>query len=201
MSGSQSTAFGRPREFDIDEALERAMQVFWARGYDGTSLTDLTGAMGITKSSMYAAFGNKEQLFRKAVQRYAEGPASYVTRALREPTARAVAETFLRGAVRTTTSPGRPAGCLSVQGALALSEQSRPAHDVLVTWRIDAGDQLEARFRRAVEEGDLPRHADPGRLARYVMTTGFGIAVQAANGLGPDTLDEIVDTALLAWPT
>ncbi|MCZ7426727.1 TetR/AcrR family transcriptional regulator [Micromonospora sp. WMMA1949] len=201
MSGSQSTALGRPREFDIDEALERAMQVFWARGYDGTSLTDLTSAMGITKSSMYAAFGNKEQLFRKAVQRYAEGPASYVTRALREPTARAVAETFLRGAVRTTTSPGRPAGCLSVQGALALSEQSRPAHDVLVTWRVDAGDQLEARFRRAVEEGDLPRHADPGRLARYVMTTGFGIAVQAANGLGPDTLDEIVDTALLAWPT
>ncbi|WP_433494551.1 TetR/AcrR family transcriptional regulator [Micromonospora sp. CA-248089] len=201
MSGSQSTALGRPREFDVDEALERAMQVFWARGYDGTSLTDLTSAMGITKSSMYAAFGNKEQLFRKAVQRYAEGPASYVTRALREPTARAVAETFLRGAVRTTTSPGRPAGCLSVQGALALSEQSRPAHDVLVTWRVDAGDQLEARFRRAVEEGDLPRHADPGRLARYVMTTGFGIAVQAANGLGPDTLDEIVDTALLAWPT
>ena len=201
MSGSQSTAFGRPREFDIDEALERAMQVFWARGYDGTSLTDLTGAMGITKSSMYAAFGNEEQLFRKAVQRYAEGPASYVTRALREPTARAVAETFLRGAVRTTTSPGRPAGCLSVQGALALSEQSRPAHDVLVSWRVDAGEQLEARFRRAVEEGDLPRHADPGRLARYVMTTGFGIAVQAANGLGPEPLDEIVDTALLAWPT
>ncbi|WP_433833076.1 TetR/AcrR family transcriptional regulator [Actinoplanes sp. CA-015351] len=201
MSGSQSTVFGRPREFDIEEALERAMQVFWARGYDGTSLTDLTSAMGITKSSMYAAFGNKEQLFRKAVQRYAEGPASYATRALREPTARAVAEAFLRGAVRTTTSPGRPAGCLSVQGALALSEQSRPAHDVLAGWRIDAGDQLEVRFRRAVEEGDLPRDADPGRLARYIMTTGFGIAVQAANGLGPDTLDEIVDTALLAWPT
>jgi len=201
MSGSQSTVFGRPREFDIDEALERAMQVFWARGYDGTSLTDLTSAMGITKSSMYAAFGNKEQLFRKAVQRYAEGPASYATRALREPTARAVAEAFLRGAVRTTTAPGRPAGCLSVQGALALSEQGRPAHDVLVGWRIDAGAQLEARFRRAVEEGDLSRDADPGRLARYVMTMGFGIAVQAANGLGPDMLDEIVDTALLAWPT
>ena len=201
MSGSQSTVFGRPREFDIDEALERAMRVFWARGYDGTSLTDLTAAMGITKSSMYAAFGNKEQLFRKAVQRYAEGPASYATRALREPTARAVAEAFLRGAVRTTTSPGRPTGCLSVQGALALSEQSQSAHDVLVGWRIDAGDQLEARFRRAVEEGDLSRDADPGRLARYVMTTGFGIAVQAANGLGPDALDEIVDTAMLAWPT
>ncbi|MFY1670730.1 TetR/AcrR family transcriptional regulator [Plantactinospora sp. WMMB334] len=201
MSGSPSAGLGRPREFDTDEALERAMQVFWARGYDGTSLTDLTGAMGITRSSMYAAFGNKEQIFRKAVQRYAEGPASYATRALREPTARAVAEAFLRGAVRTTTSPGRPAGCLSVQGALALSEHSRPAHDTLAGWRIDAGEQLEGRFRRAVEEGDLPRDTDPGRLARYVMTTAFGIAVQAANGLGPDTLDEIAETALLAWPT
>ena len=200
MSGSQRTVFGRPREFDVDEALERAMQVFWARGYDGTSLTDLTDAMGITKSSMYAAYGNKEQLFRKAVQRYAEGPASYASRALQEPTAREVAEAFLRGAVRTTTSPNAPAGCLSVQGALALSEQGRPAHDVLVSWRIDAGDQLEARFRRAVEEGDLPDDADPGRLARFIMTMAFGIAVQAANGLGPDTLDEIVDTALLSWP-
>ncbi|GIF09123.1 TetR/AcrR family transcriptional regulator [Actinoplanes siamensis] len=200
MSGSRSTAFGRPREFDIDEVLERAMRVFWARGYDGTSLTDLTGAMGITKSSMYAAFGNKEQLFRKAVERYAEGPASYSTRALREPTARAVAEAFLRGAVRTTTSPGCPAGCLSVQGALTLTEQSRPAHDALVDWRNDAGVRLEERFQRAIEEGDLSRDADPGRLARFIMTTGFGIAVQAANGLGADELDEIVDTALRAWP-
>jgi AcrR family transcriptional regulator len=191
---------GRPREFDVDEVLERAMRVFWARGYDGTSLTDLTGAMGITKSSMYAAFGNKEQLFRKAVERYAEGPAAYSTRVLREPTARAVAEAFLRGAVRTTTSPGSPAGCLSVQGALALSEQSRPAHDALVDWRNDTGVRLEERFRRAVEEGDLSRDADPGRLARFIMTTGFGIAVQAANGLGTEELDEIVDTALRAWP-
>ncbi|MEU0795352.1 TetR/AcrR family transcriptional regulator [Amycolatopsis sp. NPDC005961] len=200
MGGSGSTAFGRPREFDIDEALECAMQVFWARGYDGTSLTDLTGAMGITKSSMYAAFGNKEQLFRKAVKRYAEGPASYATRALHEPTARGVAEAFLRGAVRTTTSPGAPAGCLSVQGALALSEQGRPAHDVLVDWRNDAGVRLEERFRRAVDEGDLGPDADPRRLARFVMTMGFGIAVQAANGLGTAELDEIAATALLAWP-
>ncbi|WP_432990256.1 TetR/AcrR family transcriptional regulator [Dactylosporangium sp. CA-233914] len=199
MSGSRTTVRGRPREFDIDEALERAMQVFWARGYDGTSLTDLTGAMGITKTSMYAAFGNKEQLFRKALQRYGEGPASYATRALREPTARQVAEAFLRGAVRATTQPSAPAGCMAVQSALASSEESRPAHDVLVDWRNDAGDRLEERFRRAVDEGDLPPEADPRRLARFVMTTGFGIAVQAANGLTACELDEIVDTALLSW--
>lgn len=201
MADFHSAALGRPREFDLDEALERAMQVFWARGYDGASLTDLIGAMGITKSSMYAAFGNKEQLFRKALQRYAEGPASYATRALREPTARAVAETFLRGAVRTVTTPGSPVGCMSVQGALASSEQGRPAHDVLVDWRNDAGVRLEERFQRAVEEGDLPDVADPRRLARFIMTTGFGIAVQAANGLSTEELDEIVDTALSNWPS
>ncbi|GAB7037312.1 MULTISPECIES: TetR/AcrR family transcriptional regulator [Catenuloplanes] len=201
MADSPNAAFGRPREFDLDEALERAMQVFWARGYDGASLSDLIGAMGITKSSMYAAYGNKEQLFRKALQRYAEGPASYATRALKEPTARAVAETFLRGAVRTVTTPGRPVGCMSVQGALALSEQGRAAHDVLVDWRNDAGVRLEERFQRAVDEGDLPGGADPRRLARFIMTTGFGLAVQAANGLATEDLDEIVDTALSNWPS
>ncbi|TDD35918.1 TetR/AcrR family transcriptional regulator [Nonomuraea terrae] len=199
MGDSRSTVMGRPREFDIDEALERAMQVFWERGYEGATLSDLTGAMGITKPSMYAAFGNKEQLFRRALERYAEGPASYATRALEEPTARGVAEALLRGAVRTTTlSEGHP-GCLTVQGALASSDGSRPAHDLLVGWRNDAGLRLEERFQRAVDEGDLPRDADPVRLARYIMTVAFGIAVQAAGGLGHDELQEIADTALRSW--
>ncbi|MQY20180.1 HTH-type transcriptional repressor ComR [Nocardia sp. RB20] len=176
------------------------MRVFWAQGYEGASLAELTGAMGITKTSMYAAFGNKEELFRKALERYAAGPAVYVTRALEEPTARAVAFAFLRGAVCATTPAEGPSGCLAVQGALASSEESRAVHDLLVDWRNDAGVHLEARFRRAVDEGDLPSDADPRRLARFIMTMGFGIAVQAANGLGPAELDEIVDTALLDWP-
>lgn len=191
---------GRPREFDIDQALERAMRVFWAQGYEGASLAELTSAMGITKTSMYAAFGNKEQLFRKALQRYGAGPAAYATRALEEPTARAVALAFLRGAVRTTTPPDGPCGCLTVQGALASSEGSQAVHDLLVDWRNEAGVRLEERFRRAVNEGDLPRNADPRRLARFIMTMGFGIAVQAANGLGPAELDETVDTAVLGRP-
>ncbi|WP_250004789.1 TetR/AcrR family transcriptional regulator [Actinoplanes sp. M2I2] len=194
-------AMGRPREFDVEQALERAMRVFWRRGYEGSSLTDLTAAMGITKTSMYAAFGNKEQLFRKALQRYGAGPAAYATHALEEPTARAVALAFLRGAVGTTTPPGGPCGCLTVQGALASNEESRPVHDLLVDWRNDAGLRLEERFRRAVDQGDLPPDADPRRLARFIMTMGFGIAVQAANGLGPAELNEMVDTALAGWPT
>lgn len=140
MVGTRSTPIGRPREFDLDEALERALRVFWKRGYEGSSLTDLTRAMGITKPSMYAAFGNKEQLFRKALERYAEGPASYASRSLKEPTAREVAEAFLRSAVRTTTLPERPQGCLTVQGALVSGEGSQPAHDVLTAWRNEAGD-------------------------------------------------------------
>ncbi|MEW2523054.1 TetR/AcrR family transcriptional regulator [Actinacidiphila alni] len=200
MGESRKAVMGRPRGFDVDQALERAMRVFWARGYEGASLAELTGAMGITKTSMYAAFGNKEQLFRKALQRYGAGPAAYATDALEEPTARAVAVAFLRGAVCATTPPDGPSGCLTVQGALASSDESRAVHDLLVDWRNDAGVRLEERFRRAVDEGDLPRDADPRRLARYILTMGFGIAVQAANGLGPAELDEIADTALLGWP-
>jgi len=190
---------GRPREFDIDEALERAMQVFWERGYEGVSLTDLTKAMGITKPSLYAAFGDKKELFRRALERYTEGPADYGTRALEEPTARGVAEAVLHGAVRTTTRPGCPAGCLGVQVALASSEAGRPAHEMLVEWRNDGALRLEERFRRAVDEGDLPHDADPRRLARYLMTVTFGIAVQAASGLGRDELQDIADTALESW--
>ncbi|MGK5683656.1 TetR/AcrR family transcriptional regulator [Actinoplanes sp. URMC 104] len=121
--------------------------------------------MGITKTSMYAAFGNKEQLFRKALQRYADGPACYMETALEQPTAREAVEALLRGAVRTSTLPEDFAGCMTVQGALPTSDQSRPVHDELVRWRNDAGERLEERFRRAVDQGDLPRDTDPRRLA------------------------------------
>jgi AcrR family transcriptional regulator len=193
-------AIGRPRAFDADEALERAMRVFWAQGYEGASLTDLTEAMGITRTSLYAAFGNKEALFRKALERYADGPGAYAASALQEPTAREVAEALLRGAVRTTTRPECPAGCLSVQGALAVSDGSRPAHDLLMDWRTHASVLLEERFRRAVEEGDLDADTDPVELARYVRTLAVGISVQAADGLGADALQGVVDRALRDWP-
>lgn len=110
-----STQTGRPRAFDPDEALERAMLVFWEHGYEGASLSTLTQAMGISSTSMYAAFGNKEALFRKALDRYEEGPGGYLTRALSEPTARAVARSVLLGAIGTTTASASPNGCLGVQ--------------------------------------------------------------------------------------
>ncbi|WP_063735234.1 TetR/AcrR family transcriptional regulator [Streptomyces sp. RTd22] len=193
-------AIGRPRGFDADEALEQAMRVFWEQGYEGASLTDLTNAMGITRTSMYAAFGNKEDLFRKALERYTEGPASYGARAMREPTARQVATAFLNGSVRATTGPGRPAGCLGVQGSLAAGDPGRNARDALVTWRNEAVSLLRDRFQQAVDEGDLPPDTDPELLARYLMTVANGIAVQASGGVPRDDLQQVADMALRNWP-
>ncbi|MFS8204381.1 TetR/AcrR family transcriptional regulator (plasmid) [Streptomyces sp. CWNU-52B] len=200
MEIQRKAAIGRPRGFDADEALERAVRVFWEQGYEGASLTDLTDAMGITRTSMYAAFGNKEELFRKALERYTEGPASYVARALREPTALEVATAFLGGSVRATTRPGHPTGCLGVQAALAAGDPGRTIRDLLVAWRDEAVDQLRDRFRQAVEEGDLPAGTDAQALARYLMTVGNGIAVQAAGGTAREDLQRVADTALRNWP-
>ncbi|MGY1503397.1 TetR/AcrR family transcriptional regulator [Streptomyces sp. QTS52] len=200
MEQRQRAPIGRPRGFDADEALENAMRVFWGQGYEGASLTDLTNAMGITRTSMYAAFGNKEDLFRKALERYAEGPASYGPRALQEPTARQVATAFLNGSVRATTRPGCPAGCLGVQGSLAAGDPGSSARDALTVWRNEHTALLRDRFRQAVDEGDLPPETDPGLLARYLMTVSNGIAVQAAGGTPRDELQQVADLALRSWP-
>ncbi|MFD5319894.1 TetR/AcrR family transcriptional regulator [Streptomyces sp. NPDC127098] len=200
METKQSGPIGRPRGFDADEALDRAVLVFWEHGYEGASLACLTKAMGISTTSMYAAFGNKEELFRKALERYTEGPGGYLARALEKPTALDVATAILAGAVRSTTRPTRPQGCMGVQSALTTSDSGREVRDHLVAWRNDSHSRVRERFQRAVDDGDLPPETDPGLLARYVTTLAFGIAVQAASGVGRDELQEMADAALHTWP-
>ncbi|WP_406314373.1 TetR/AcrR family transcriptional regulator [Streptosporangium sp. NBC_01639] len=200
MAIKQSGPIGRPRGFDADDALERAMLVFWEHGYEGASLANLTEAMSISAKSMYAAFGNKEELFRKALERYTEGPSAYLARAMEEPTALGVATAILTGTVRTTTRPAHPHGCLGVQGALAASDSGRGVRDLLIAWRNDGCSRVRERFQRAVDDGDLPPETDPGLLARYVTTLAFGIAVQAASGVGRDELQGMADAALRNWP-
>jgi AcrR family transcriptional regulator len=191
---------GRPREFDPERALDAALKVFWEKGYEGASLADLTRAMGINRPSLYAAFGDKEALFLRVVDRYVDGPASYLSQALEAPTARAVVERLLEGAAGLGTRTAQPRGCLLVNGALACGEEASAVRDHLAARRAAGQLAIQKRLARARAEGDLPRDADPADLARYVATIMQGLAVQTASGATPAALRRVVRTALRAWP-
>jgi AcrR family transcriptional regulator len=191
---------GRVRQFDADEALDRALEVFWARGYQGATLPELTKAMGINRPSLYAAFGNKEQLFHKALDRYQRGPTSFVNEALKKPTARAVAEAIFSGFVRMQRDRSGPRGCMIVSGALACGEEAEPVRRELARLRQAAVATLCERFDRAVREGDLPADTDCASLARYIATVLNGLAVQAASGATETELRRVAATAMRAWP-
>lgn len=195
-----SVRTGRPRAFDIDEALDRALHVFWRKGYEGTSLPDLTEAMGINRPSLYAAFGNKEGLFRKALDRYTSRTMGRICEALGEPTARAAAERLLGSSADALTDPSQPRGCLAVQGALTCGEAAEPIRQELISRRAGVEILLRERFERAKIEGDLPPEADPADLARYVATVLQGMSVQAAGGASRDELHRVVATTLQAFP-
>lgn len=191
---------GRPRSFDANSALDMALKVFREKGYEGASLSDLTQAMGINRPSLYAAFGDKRSLFHKVLERYSEGPALFMREALNEKTARGVAERFLRGAVDLQTSPGNPPGCLMVQGALACGTEAECVRQELISHRSSAEKLLVQRFKRAKAEGDLPPHANPTDLARFLTSVMYGMSVQAASGASRSELKRIAETALQAWP-
>jgi AcrR family transcriptional regulator len=190
---------GRPRAFDADKALEKAMRVFWKNGYEGASLEDLTAAMGINRPSMYATFGNKEALFRKALDRYVEKSGPLLQEALAEPTARATVERLLNGIV-DYAGPGKIRGCLLVQGALACGDSADPIRDELALRRAAGETALRQRFERAIAQRDLPRGSDPAALAKYVTTFQHGLAVQLAGGASRDELLAAVEVAMRAWP-
>ncbi len=191
---------GRPRAFDADTALEAALRVFWTKGYEGTALSDLTAAMGINRPSIYATFGNKEALFRKALDRYSERMTNYTAEALKKPTARAVAERLMVGTADLLSCPGNPKGCLMVQGALACGEEADPIRKELISRRATGEAGLRERFERAKLEGDLPAGADASDLARYVMAVMHGMSVQAAGGASRAALQGVIDLSLRAWP-
>jgi AcrR family transcriptional regulator len=192
-------ALGRPREFDTDTALDLALHVFWRKGYEGASMTDLTEAMGITKPSLYAAFGNKEDLFRKALDRYVDGPGGYFRTGLEKATAREAVEHILYESVEAVTDPRNP-GCLAVQGALCCGDAAETIKQELMARRSKSEDDLRLRFTRALAEGDLPADADAGDLARYVSAILQGMAVQAAGGAPREQLRKLADMAMRSWP-
>ena len=191
---------GRPRAFDADVALDRALQVFWRRGYEGAALSDLTRAMRINRPSLYGAFGNKQALFRKVLDRFAAGPAAYLSAVLEQPTARAVAQQLLQQAAKALTNPHQPHGCLMVQGALSCGQEANPIRRELIMRRGAAEAAIRRRLARAKSERDLPRRSNPADLARYLMTVMHGMAVQAAGGASRAKLQRVARAALHAWP-
>ena len=191
---------GRPREFDIDKALDSALLLFWRHGYEGTSLAALSEVMGVNMPSLYAAFESKEVLFRKALERYLQGPASYLPTALREPTAHRAAQKLFAGAIDLAMNPRHPDGCLLVQGALSAGPGSMEICKQLSMVRAAAESAVRQRFQRAVDEGDLPRGADAVALARYIVTIIWGMSVQAAGGANRAQLEQVAKMALRSWP-
>ena len=192
---------GRPREFDVDLALDSALSVFWKKGYEGTSLTDLTEAMRITRPSLYAAFGSKEELFHKVLVRYAAGPASFVAEALTSSTAREVAERLVGGTIDMLSCPSNPHGCLMVQAALSSGDEAESVKEELATYRIARETAIRRRFEEARNSGDLPADTDPTDLARYVAVVMQGLAVEAANGATRTELLRAAEIALSCWPS
>ncbi len=187
---------GRPREFDREEALDAAMRVFWKCGYDGATIPKLTDAMGINRPSLYAAFGNKEELFSKVLDCYRADPASYVNRALAKPTAREVFGSLLSGVIDLVTDPENPGGCLFVSGSLASGDESANARRELSARRINGENDIYKRFRQAVAEGDLPAGTDARSLAKFAATLLWGISVQSVNGSTKTELKKVAKLAL-----
>jgi AcrR family transcriptional regulator len=185
---------GRPIEFDRDRALDRAMQVFWDKGFDGASLSDLTAAMGIQAPSLYCAFGNKRKLFDAVLKRYLNGPAAFRTEALEEPTAYDAAARILRECAELLTS-GPRRGCMTIQSGMTGTVRKK-----LTGLRLKGEGKLRLRFERAKAEGDLPRTADAGDLARFIATISQGMTVQAIDGATREELLRVAEMALRAWP-
>lgn len=191
---------GRPRTFDRDAALRQAMELFWQRGYEGTSIGDLTSALGLSPTSVYAAFGSKEQLFREAVQRYDADEGGVTARALEEqPTARAAIEATLRLNAAAFADPDTPLGCMVVLAATNTTAANAGVGEFLAERRRADRAAVLARIQRGMQERDVPADASAEALAAFVSTVLEGLSIEARDGVSAPALDAIVDVAMRGW--
>jgi AcrR family transcriptional regulator len=192
---------GRPREFDVEKALNTASELFWRKGYEGTSLSDLTEAIGITPPSFYFAFESKEALFKQVLGRYQSGHLGFFAEALNQETPRAIAEGVLYGLANAYTTKPHPPGCLALNSSLPCADDGSGAvrHE-LAERRKASRIELRKRFKRFQSSGALPADADPDALARYVVTVAWGMAVEAQSGASRSDLHRTVKQALESWP-
>jgi len=194
------TERGRPRSFDRAVALRRAMEVFWAQGYHGTSMSDLIAAMNVNSPSIYAAFGNKEKLFREAVALYRDNEGDRIWGAVTTaPSARAAIETVLRVSAEELTRPGKPRGCLIVLGALHADDTNEAVRRELQEHRAESMAMLFRRLKRGVAEGELPVGPNWRAIATFYITVQQGMSIQARDGASRKALLAVADCAMAAW--
>jgi len=191
---------GRRREFDVEKALDAMLCVFWRKGYEGASYTDLTEAAGVERPALYAAFGNKEALFQRALERYYQRYMNFIPEALELPTALEVAKHILYRSVELNTRYPENAGCLGINGVLAGSDTAEPVRQALIQFRAAGERLLRERFERAKTEGDLPDTAKPDVLAAFIMAVLHGMSVQAKAGFSRSVLEAVAAQALSTWP-
>ncbi|GAA2465464.1 TetR/AcrR family transcriptional regulator [Streptomyces macrosporus] len=192
---------GRPRSFDRDTALEKALRTFWEHGYETTSIADLTRAMGIAAPSLYAAFGDKKTLFEEVVEVYVHRYGGFIGRALaEEPTARGAVGRVLREAAVEYTEPGRPPGCLVINAAVNAAPASAEVAEALRAMREENVRAFASRIRAGVAAGELPEDTDVSALARFTAAVLQGMSQQARDGAGRGELEAVADAAMRAWP-
>lgn len=190
---------GRPRSFDRDAALARAMCLFWERGYEAVSLADLTASMGIGAPSLYAAFGSKEALFREAVELYRATEAKHDISLTQASTAKVGIEAVLRGAVERMARGDKPIGCLMMLGAVNCSLENASVDEYLAKHRRATTTALYERLRRGQSERDVRADADLEALVSFYGNTLAGLSMLARDGVGRKHLDQVVDCAMVAW--
>jgi len=185
---------GRPAAFDYDTALQQAMVAFWQYGYEGTSMATLMSVMQMNKASIYAAYGSKEALFKKAVECYVQGPASFFGTSLAQPSALDVIQSILTSAATMLADPSHPAGCLVTHGALACSDESREVKALLGGYRDGLEHTLAQRLATLMSE-QQNSHVDSAVLAKLVMTVHQGMVVQAISGASQTALMRVAEMA------
>ncbi len=187
---------GRPISFDKEAALEAAMLLFWERGYEGTSMADLTQVMGLSPSSIYAAFGDKHTLFSLTVQRYLDTRAQYAAEALQQPTLDKVIRALFHTTVSFLTAAGHPPTCMTLAGAMGCSLDAAPARDLMTAVRRQNEIAIRERLQRARKAGELPKEINVDDYTRYISVLLAGLSIQAANGSNEAELGRTSQMAL-----
>ena len=192
---------GRPRTFDPDTALRQALDLFWERGYEGTSLSDLAEAMGIASASIYACFGSKADLFRQVMELYGTTSGGPPRRALGEhPTARAAIHAMLRATADQITLCDAPHYCMLILAAPTGAVENLAIRELLADIRRSQFTAIRDRLARGVADGDLAMpDAGIDATARYYTTVVQGLSVQARDGADRAELEAVITCAMAGW--